>query len=78
MIGRIPGVFISQTSGVAGGGFNIEIRGRNSISKGNDPLYIVDGVPYSTYLPPNLGSDILQRTNGNTFFFFFFFFERRW
>ncbi len=32
MVGRIPGVFITQNTGVAGGGFNIQIRGKNSSS----------------------------------------------
>lgn len=44
--GRIPGVHIAQGSGMAGGSFSIEIRGRNSLrSEGNAPLYIVDGIP---------------------------------
>lgn len=46
--GRMPGVYIQQSSGVPGSGFNIQIRGRNSLrADGNDPLYIVDGVPYN-------------------------------
>lgn len=44
--GRMPGVYISQSSGLPGGGFNIQIRGLNSLNGGNNPLYIVDGVPY--------------------------------
>jgi len=44
--GRISGVVIVQQSGVPGGGFKVQIRGQNSISKGNDPFYIIDGVPY--------------------------------
>src|SRR5690606_26009068 len=47
--GRMAGVEIEQTSGLQGAKFNIRIRGRNSIrSEGNEPLYIVDGVPYSS------------------------------
>ncbi len=46
MIGRMPGVQITQNSGVPGGAFSIQIRGRNSIASGNDPLYVIDGVPY--------------------------------
>ncbi len=65
MIGRMPGVFITQNTGISGGGFNIEIRGRNSINNGTDPLYIVDGVPYASQLLPNLGANILGRTNNN-------------
>src|SRR5690606_20347394 len=40
---------ITQTTGVPGGGFDIQIRGQNSLrAEGNAPLYIVDGVPYSS------------------------------
>ncbi|CAC9974410.1 SusC/RagA family TonB-linked outer membrane protein [Flavobacterium panici] len=49
MQGRMAGVNIIQTSGVPGGGFDIKIRGQNSLrSDGNSPLYIIDGVPYSS------------------------------
>lgn len=46
--GRMAGVNIVQTSGVAGGGFEVKIRGQNSIMAGNTPLYIIDGVPYDS------------------------------
>ena len=47
LIGRMPGVNIEQQSGVNGGGFSIEIRGRNSLrSDGWSPLILVDGIPY--------------------------------
>jgi TonB-linked SusC/RagA family outer membrane protein len=49
MQGRMAGVSVTQTTGVPGGGFDIQIRGRNSLrSAGNSPLYIIDGVPYAT------------------------------
>ena len=49
MQGRMAGVNITQTTGVPGGGFDIQIRGLNSLRKdGNRPLYIIDGVPYSS------------------------------
>lgn len=41
--GRAAGVQVRQTSGSPSGGFNIRIRGANSITGGNDPLYVVDG-----------------------------------
>lgn len=44
--GRLTGVDIVQTSGVAGGGFEVRIRGQNSLMAGNAPLYVIDGVPY--------------------------------
>lgn len=46
--GRMAGVDIVQNSGVPGGGFEVKIRGRNSIMAGNNPLYIIDGVPYDS------------------------------
>lgn len=52
--GRVAGLLITQKSGLYGGGFTVQIRGRNSIAKGNDPLYIIDGVPYLSQLPGNL------------------------
>ncbi|MDX6192075.1 SusC/RagA family TonB-linked outer membrane protein [Flavobacterium sp. Fl-318] len=49
MQGRMAGVNIIQTTGVPGGGFDIKIRGQNSIrSEGNAPLYLIDGVPYAS------------------------------
>ncbi|REC61831.1 SusC/RagA family TonB-linked outer membrane protein [Chryseobacterium pennae] len=50
--GRMAGVNIIQNSGVPGGGFDIQIRGQNSLRtgtftspNGNIPLYVIDGVP---------------------------------
>ncbi|WP_047419593.1 SusC/RagA family TonB-linked outer membrane protein [Cellulophaga sp. Hel_I_12] len=48
MQGHLSGVNIVQNTGVPGGGFNIEIRGRNFLNGGTEPLYIVDGVPYGS------------------------------
>lgn len=48
MTGYLPGVNITQNTGVPGGSFNIEIRGKNFINSGTEPLYIVDGVPYNS------------------------------
>ena len=63
MIGRMPGVQITQTSGVPGGSFTVQIRGRNSISQGNDPFYIVDGVPFSG---SSISSGISSIVNGGS------------
>ncbi|ABQ06056.1 SusC/RagA family TonB-linked outer membrane protein [Flavobacterium johnsoniae] len=49
MQGRMAGVNVTQTTGIPGGGFDIQIRGQNSIrTEGNAPLYIIDGVPYAS------------------------------
>ncbi|MBW8244163.1 SusC/RagA family TonB-linked outer membrane protein [Muricauda oceani] len=48
MQGHLSGVNIVQNTGVPGGGFEIEVRGRNFINGVSDPLYIVDGVPFGS------------------------------
>ncbi|MFY0651706.1 MAG: TonB-dependent receptor [Cyclobacteriaceae bacterium] len=42
--GRAAGVQVTQTSGAPGAGFKIRIRGANSISGNNNPLYVIDGL----------------------------------
>ncbi|MHA4894377.1 SusC/RagA family TonB-linked outer membrane protein [Pedobacter sp. PWIIR3] len=54
--GRVPGIFINQSSGVAGSGIVVNIQGVNSISKGTDPFYVVDGVPYTSQLLPTIAN----------------------
>ncbi|HUC81386.1 MAG TPA: SusC/RagA family TonB-linked outer membrane protein [Flavisolibacter sp.] len=46
--GRIPGLLITQSSGMAGAGFSVQLRGQNSIIQGSEPLFIIDGVPFSS------------------------------
>ena len=45
--GKIAGVQVSAPSGDAGGATRITIRGNSSFLGNNQPLYVVDGVPYS-------------------------------
>lgn len=44
--GKAAGVFVTQNSGAPGGGVSVSIRGVNSFN-GNEPLYVIDGVPLS-------------------------------
>jgi TonB-linked SusC/RagA family outer membrane protein len=44
--GRVAGLNINQKSGFTGAGMVTMIQGQNSILKGNDPFYVIDGVPY--------------------------------
>ena len=46
--GKLAGVQVTQNSGAPGGGVSIRIRGVGSINGSNEPLYIVDGVPYGS------------------------------
>jgi TonB-dependent starch-binding outer membrane protein SusC len=46
--GRMAGVFVESSSGKLGEGVKIRVRGTTSISGGNDPLYIIDGLPITS------------------------------
>ncbi|NJN28280.1 MAG: TonB-dependent receptor [Cyclobacteriaceae bacterium] len=43
--GKAAGVQVVQGTGAPGGGVSVRIRGNASVSRGNSPLYVVDGVP---------------------------------
>ena len=43
--GRIAGVNVAAQTGAPGAPISVRIRGVNSIGLGNEPLYIVDGIP---------------------------------
>ncbi|QRR01321.1 TonB-dependent receptor [Dyadobacter sandarakinus] len=45
LAGQMAGVQVQQTSAAPGGGISLKIRGTGSITAGNQPLYVVDGVP---------------------------------
>ncbi|HET8828557.1 MAG TPA: TonB-dependent receptor plug domain-containing protein, partial [Pelobium sp.] len=45
--GKVAGVSITQNSGQPGGASTIRIRGGASLNASNDPLIVVDGVPFS-------------------------------
>ncbi|TSE11087.1 SusC/RagA family TonB-linked outer membrane protein [Aquimarina algiphila] len=48
LFGKASGVNITQQNGLSGSGTNIVIRGLSSFSGSNQPLFIVDGVPFSS------------------------------
>ena len=50
LVGKLAGVQAAQTSGTPGGGLSIRVRGTSSITAGNEPLYVIDGVPVSNDL----------------------------
>lgn len=45
--GRSAGVQVTTASGEPGAGATIRIRGSSSVRSGNDPLYVIDGVPFN-------------------------------
>lgn len=46
--GRASGVYVQQQNGKLGQGINIRIRGASSVTAGNEPLYVVDGIPVTS------------------------------
>lgn len=58
--GTLPGIFVQQVTGTTGGQVSIQIGGRNSISSGNDPLYIIDGIPFPSTSLVQTGTIINQ------------------
>lgn len=63
--GRVPGMLVTQSNGLPGSAVTIQIRGQNSISNGNDPLYIVDGVPYTSQNIPFGINNVLGNSGTN-------------
>ncbi|ULQ55448.1 SusC/RagA family TonB-linked outer membrane protein [Flavihumibacter rivuli] len=56
--GRATGVYINTQNGLPGGNITVQIRGQNSLNAGNEPLYVVDGVPFVS-APLNQGASIM-------------------
>jgi len=58
--GRIPGLQIQSSGGVAGSQTRVTLRGTNSIAAGGQPLYVIDGLIINTsdISPNNLGSGV--------------------
>jgi TonB-linked SusC/RagA family outer membrane protein len=61
--GRVPGLDITRTSGQAGAGVNIQLRGTRSFTASGTPLFIIDGLPgdYATINANDIESiDVLK------------------
>lgn len=57
--GRAAGVTITSASGQPGGAVRVRVRGTGSINAGNDPLYVVDGVPIT------VNTDVSSQASSN-------------
>ncbi|MEJ2882807.1 SusC/RagA family TonB-linked outer membrane protein [Pedobacter sp. GR22-6] len=58
LAGKASGVQITKTDGTPGGAVRMRIRGSTSLLGGNEPLYVIDGVPVqvgSAYQEPGYG-----------------------
>ncbi|MCG8580193.1 MAG: TonB-dependent receptor, partial [Bacteroidales bacterium] len=60
LAGRVAGVQVSAADGTPGQGLNIVIRGGNSITGDNSPLYVVDGIPLEDFDPASISSNDIE------------------
>ncbi len=64
IIGQVAGVQVQEVSGEPGAAPNIRVRGSGSISAGNDPLFVIDGIPISRNLTSsNIGGVSRRRAS---------------
>ncbi len=64
--GQVPGLFVTQSSGISGAAVTARIQGQNSRVNGNDPFYVIDGVPYLSQLQTtNLDGILTGQTPGS-------------
>jgi TonB-linked SusC/RagA family outer membrane protein len=57
LAGRAAGVQIYQKSGEPGSAMSVKIRGISSITGGNNPLYVIDGLPVNSLSPVSATGD---------------------
>ncbi len=55
--GKAAGVYVNSQSGKLGQSVSVRVRGNSSVSAGNQPLYVVDGVPITTNSQSNYGGE---------------------
>ncbi|WP_044207888.1 TonB-dependent receptor [Flammeovirga sp. OC4] len=63
LMGRVAGVMVSAAEGTPGAPMNITIRGGNSITGSNQPLYVVDGIPLTDFDPATLNTNDIKEFN---------------
>ncbi|WP_342331747.1 TonB-dependent receptor [Pedobacter sp. FW305-3-2-15-E-R2A2] len=60
LAGRIAGVQVSSTDGQPGNELNIVVRGANSVTQDNAPLYVIDGFPTETSTANSINSEEIE------------------
>lgn len=63
LIGKVPGMQVTNSSGQAGSVSSIRIRGIGSMNASNEPLYVIDGVPVVSGSSGQLGDYIYTSNN---------------
>jgi TonB-linked SusC/RagA family outer membrane protein len=65
MQGKLAGVTVTNNSGQPGGGVALRVRGLTTINS-NDPLIVIDGVPFTSNTVSSIGYDMLGGGRGQT------------
>ena len=60
MAAKMPGVQVFQLGGQPDGNVSIRVRGIQSATSGNDPLYVIDGIPCDSRAFANLNSNDIE------------------
>ncbi|OHX63837.1 SusC/RagA family TonB-linked outer membrane protein [Flammeovirga pacifica] len=66
--GMSPGLDVTNASGSVGGAVNIRVRGTGSLSSNSSPLYVINGIPFTSYPTDgtgNFGTSYNPMTNIN-------------
>ena len=61
IMGKVPGLSVSQGDGAPGAGSTIRIRGGASLNASNDPLIVIDGIPVSNDAAPGTPNALAVR-----------------
>ena len=68
--GKVAGVQVSNSSGMAGGSSRILIRGVSSLQGDNQPLFVIDGVPFDNqefkFDESNIDENLFYGSTSNT------------
>jgi TonB-linked SusC/RagA family outer membrane protein len=64
--GKVAGMLVTNSTGQPGSQANIMIRGVGTITAGQDPLYVVDGIPGGSYNPNDVETITILKDVGST------------
>ncbi|MDH3322010.1 MAG: TonB-dependent receptor [Flavobacteriaceae bacterium] len=60
LVGRVAGVNVTSNEGTPGEAMKIVVRGGNSITSSNDPLYVVNGLPLEEFDPATIATSDIE------------------
>jgi len=60
--GKLAGFTVQSNDGALGAGISIQIRGANSFSSSTEPLYVIDGIPFTAGSTPTNASTHTEQT----------------